>query len=164
MQEEKTVAIDDYSELDTFINELPTKDGKLIVVLHKAQDIYGYLPVNVQNHIAHRLELPSSKVYGVVTFYSFFNTKPKGRFKVNVCMGTACFVRGAGDILEGFKKELSVNVGETSEDKLFSLDAIRCVGACGLAPVVSVNGRVFGRVQTSDVKNIIEEHMAEIDK
>ncbi len=160
MQEERLVAIDDLSPLDEFIDSLETKEGKLIVVLHKAQDMYGYLPVSIQNHIAHRLGLPSSRVYGVVTFYSFFNTKPKGRFKVAVCMGTACFVRGAGDILEGFKKELKVSVGETSEDKLFSLDAIRCVGACGLAPVVSVNGKVFGRVKTSDVKGIIEEHMA----
>lgn len=149
------------SELDIFIDSLPVLEGKLIVVLHKAQEIVGYLPVEVQNHIAHRLNVPSSKVYGVVTFYSFFNTKPKGQFQVNVCMGTACFVRGSQDVLDEFSKSLKIKPGETSEDMLFSLDSIRCVGACGLAPVVSVNGKVYGRVTANDVSSIIEEHLAE---
>ncbi len=153
----------DYAELDEFISALPEQgiESKLITVLHKAQDIFGYLPVKLQNYIAHRLGISSSKVYGVVTFYSFFNTKPKGKFKINVCMGTACFVRNSQGVLDEFKKDLKIEVGSTSEDMMFSLDALRCVGACGLAPVVSVNGKVYGRVQESDVKNIIEEHMAE---
>ncbi len=150
-----------YGELDKFIDELPDKKGALISTLHKAQDIFGYLPSEVQNHVAHRLGVPSSKVYGVVTFYSFFNTKPKGKFKVNVCMGTACFVRGAQLIIDELEKELSVKVGETSEDKMFSLDALRCVGACGLAPVISVNGKVYGRVTTNDIKGIVDEYKAE---
>jgi len=147
--------------LDAFIDALPTKEGKLIVVLHHAQDLFGYLPAEVQNHIAHRLQVPSSKVYGVVTFYSFFNTEPKGKYKINVCMGTACFVRGSQDVLNEFEKHLSIKTGGTSEDMLFSLDALRCVGACGLAPVVSVNGKVYGRVTPADVVGIIEEYMAE---
>ncbi|MDR1688503.1 MAG: NAD(P)H-dependent oxidoreductase subunit E [Clostridiales bacterium] len=148
------------AELDEFINSLPDLTGKLIVVLHKAQDIIGYLPEEVQSHIAHRLDIPASKVFGVVTFYSFFNTKPKGKFKINVCMGTACFVRGSQEILEEFEKLLEIKNGETTKDKLFSLDSLRCVGACGLAPVVMVNGKVYGRVTVKDADAIIEEHLA----
>jgi len=149
-----------FLELDKFIDSLQEKQGSLITVLHKAQDIFGYLPVEVQSHIAKRLEIPDSKVYGVVTFYSFFNTEPKGKYAISVCMGTACFVRGAGDILEEFKRNLGIDVGQTTSDGLFSLDSLRCVGACGLAPVVTVNGKVFGRVVPKDVKKIIDEYKA----
>jgi len=148
------------AELDAFIDSLPDLTGKLIVVLHKAQDIIGYLPNEAQNHIAHRLNIPSSKVYGVVTFYSFFNTKPKGKYKINVCLGTACFVRGASDIIAEFEKLLEIKNGETTKDMMFSLDSLRCVGACGLAPVVIVNGKVYGRVTTADVNAIVEEYLA----
>jgi NADH:ubiquinone oxidoreductase subunit E len=103
--------------------------------------------------------IPPAKVYGVVTFYSFFNTKPKGRFKINVCLGTACFVRGSQEILDEFSKLLHISPGETSEDMLFSLDALRCVGACGLAPVALVNEKVYGRIKAADVKRIIEESL-----
>ena len=147
-------------ELDAFIDSLPTKEGKLITVLHKAQKLIGYLPYEVQHHIAHKLDVTASKVYGVVTFYSFFNINPKGKFKVAVCMGTACFVRGAQSILSEFEKHLDIAQGETTKDNLFSLDGIRCVGACGLAPVVSVNGKVYGRVTVEDVNRIVEEYMA----
>jgi NADH:ubiquinone oxidoreductase subunit E len=146
--------------LDEFIDALPTKRGALISVLHFAQEKFGFLPTELQHHIARKLEIPDSKVYGVVTFYSFFTTKEKGKYKINVCMGTACFVRGAADVLEAFKSELKIDVGQTTEDKLFSLDSIRCVGACGLAPVVSINGKVFGRVGVDDVKGIIEEYIS----
>jgi len=147
--------------LDAFIDALPSKEGKLIVILHHAQDVFGYLPTEVQNHIARRLQIAASKVYGVVTFYSFFNTQPKGKFKINVCMGTACFVRGSQDVLNEFEKHLNIKTSGTTDDMLFSLDALRCVGACGLAPVVSVNGKVYGRVTPADVAGIIEEYMAE---
>ena len=147
-----------FAELDRFIEELESKEGALISVLHKAQEIFGYLPQEVQRHIAKKLMLPDAKVYGVVTFYSFFNTEPRGQFRVDICMGTACFVRGAGDVLEQFKRELGVNVGETTADGVFSLDALRCVGACALAPVVTVNGKVYGKVTPSDVKGILEEN------
>ena len=149
------------TELDVFIDSLDSRDGMLMPVLHKAQELYGYLPVTVQNHIAERLELPAAKVFGVVTFYSFFNTAPKGRFKVSVCMGTACFVRDAEAVLERLKSQLGISPGEVSGDMMFSLDAIRCVGACGLAPVVSVNGKVYGRVAPDDVEGIVEEYLVE---
>ena len=151
-------------ELDAYIDSLPVPEGALITVLHKAQELYGYLPTEVQNHIAEKLNIPCAKVYGVVTFYSFFNTTPKGKQKISVCMGTACFVRGSQNILGEFEKQLHIAVGETTEDNLFSLDAIRCVGACGLAPVVSVNGKVYGRVKAEDVKKILEEYLAMEDE
>ena len=146
-----------FDKLDKFIDGLDTREGALISVLHKAQEIFGYLPQEVQRHVARRLEIPDSQVYGVVTFYSFFNTEPKGKYRIDVCLGTACFVRGANDVLEQFKRELGIEVGGTSADGLFSLDALRCVGACVLAPVVTVNGKVYGKVTPSDVKGIIEE-------
>ena len=152
---------DKLAELDQFIDALPKKEGNLIVTLHKAQDLIGYLPVSVQKHIAARLMVPAAKVYGVVTFYSFFNTTPKGKYKVNVCMGTACFVRSAQDVLDEFEKLLNISPGETSEDMMFSLGGVRCVGACGLAPVVMVNEKVYGRVTVEDVDGIVEELLAQ---
>ncbi len=147
-------------ELDNYIDSLPTKEGKLITVLHKAQDLIGFLPFELQNHVAEKLNISAAKVYGVVTFYSFFNMEPKGQYKINICLGTACFVRGSSSILDEFKQQLNIETGKTTEDGLFSLDALRCVGACGLAPVLSVNGKVYGRVKKEDVKTIIEEHLA----
>ena len=146
--------------LDDFIEKEGDLTGKLIVVLHKAQDIIGYLPEEVLTHIAHRINVPTAKVYGVVTFYSFFTMKPKGKYKINVCMGTACFVRGAGDIVAEFEKLLDIKSGETTKDMLFSLDSLRCIGACGLAPVATVNGKVYPRLKVSNVKGIIDEHLA----
>ena len=149
-----------YAELDKYIDDLPTKQGALIAVLHKAQDIFGFLPIEVQNHVAHKLEIPASKVYGVVTFYSFFTMTKKGLYRVAVCMGTACFVKGAQDILDEFKSQLKVESGGVTEDGLFSVDALRCIGACGLAPVITVNGKYYGRIGKQDVKGIIDEHIA----
>ena len=148
------------AELDEFIGQLPTKKNALIQTLHRAQDIFGYLPEYVQSHVAKALNLPASRVYGVVTFYSFLKTEPSGKVPVSICLGTACFVRGANDILDAFKSELGIGVGGMTEDGLFSLDSIRCVGACGLAPVVMAGGRVYGRVEKGDVRGIIDEYMA----
>ena len=145
-------------ELDNFIDGLPTKEDKLITVLHKAQDLVGYLPTQLQSHVAKKLGVPSSKVYGVITFYSFFTTVPKGKYRINVCLGTACFVLGAQDIVNEFSKQLDVPVGGTSEDLKFSLDALRCVGACGLAPVLSINDKVYARVKAADVADIVAEY------
>jgi len=143
--------------LDSYIDSLPTKEGKLIAVLHEAQNIIGYLPQEVLRHISERLGINLSKVYGVVTFYSYFNTKPKGKYTISVCMGTACFVRGADKILDEFKKLLGIEVGETTDDGMFSLDAIRCIGACGLAPVITINEKIHGRLTVDDIAGILEE-------
>ena len=149
-----------YSKLDAFIDSLPSKDGALISVLHEAQDIFEHLPIEVQAHIANKLDIPASKVYGVVTFYSFFTMTKKGKYKISVCMGTACFVRGAGKVLDKFTRDLNVLSGTTSECGMWSLDGLRCVGACGLAPVVLVNGKVYGRIEEKDVQCIIDEYNA----
>lgn len=147
-----------FRELEEFIDQLPSKKGELITVLHKAQEIFGYLPEEVQAFVARKLDIPLAKVYGVVTFYSFFTMEPKGRVAVSVCMGTACYVRGAEEVLQELEKAMGVKVGKVSEDGYFSLDTLRCVGACGLAPVVIVNGKVFGRVTPADVPGIVDQY------
>ncbi len=131
--------------------------GELINILHKAQHLFGYLPPEVQRIVANELNIPVSKVYGVVTFYSFFTMEPKGEHPISVCMGTACYVRGAEKVLDEFRRILKINVGETTPDGKFSLSSLRCVGACGLAPVVLVGEKVFGRVVPGDVEKILKE-------
>lgn len=149
-----------YEELEVFINELPEKDGALISVLHKGQEIFGYLPEEVQMFIAEKMELPLSKVYGVVSFYHYFTMVPKGKYPIAVCMGTACYVRGAEKVLKKFREELGIQGSEVTKDGLFSIDALRCVGACGLAPVVLVGDEVHGKLKAEDVKGIIEDYKA----
>ena len=148
-----------YAELSKFIDELPEKRGALISVLHKAQGIFGYLPREVQIFVGKKLGIPVSQVYGVVSFYSFFTMIPKGKYPISVCLGTACYVRGADKVLDAFKRELGIEVGQTTADGNFSLDALRCVGACGLAPVVLVGDKVYGRIGTAEeVKKILSEY------
>lgn len=142
--------------LDQYIDGLKKKEGALINILHEAQDIFGYLPQDLQLFIARKLEIPAAKVFGVVTFYSYFTTEPRGQHTINVCMGTACFVKGADKILKEFKKRLKIEEGKNmSEDGMFTLNSLRCVGACGLAPVVLVDGKVYGRVKVEDVEKIL---------
>ena len=147
-----------YVELEAYINNLSEKKGALIEVLHKAQGIFGYLPQEVQLFVGEKLDIPASKVYGVVTFYSYFTTEPRGEFVINVCMGTACFVRGSGAVLNEFQKVLGIKTGETTADGKYTIEVLRCVGACGLAPVVTVNDRVYGHISPVDVKKIISEY------
>jgi len=147
------------SKLDEYIDTLKNKNGILINVLHKAQEIFGYLPDKVIDHIADRLNLPPSKIFGVVTFYNFFSRKPKGKYQVKICLGTACYVKGAGKILERFLEELGVQPEEVTQDGLFSVHPVRCLGACSMAPVVLVGERDFyGRLTPSDVPTIIKKY------
>lgn len=132
--------------------------GELINVLHAAQEIFGYLPAEVQEIVANQLSVNIAHVYGVVTFYSFFTMIPKGEFPISICMGTACYVRGSEKVLDEFKRLLNVKVGETTPDGKFSVSSLRCVGACGLAPVVTVGEKVFGRVAPEQVKDILAEY------
>lgn len=134
------------------------KPGELINVLHKTQEHFGYLPAEIQEVVANQLKVPVAKVYGVVTFYSFFTMLPKGKHPVSICTGTACYVRGADNVLQEFKRQLNIEVGETTEDGKFSLNCLRCVGACGLAPVVLVGDKTYGRVSPDGVKEILEEY------
>lgn len=144
-----------YDELNAFIESLETTKGALIEILHKAQNIFGYLPRDVQLYIARKLGIPGAEVFGVVSFYSYFTTKPGGKHTISVCMGTACFVRGSDKVIEAFKNKLGIESNETTEDGLFTMKDVRCIGACGLAPVVMVDGKVFGRVKVEDVDEII---------
>ncbi|MCF8053969.1 MAG: NAD(P)H-dependent oxidoreductase subunit E [Deltaproteobacteria bacterium] len=146
------------SQLDTIIARHKGKPGCLIPVLEEAQVVLECLPAAVQRYIAKNLGLPVSQVYGVVTFYSFFTMKPRGRNVVRVCLGTACYVRGGKAIAEGIEKMFGLQEGETSIDRRFTYESVRCLGACGLGPVVVVNDDVHGRVKPAQVKELLEQY------
>lgn len=146
-------------KLKVVLKEHKDQPGGLMPVLQEAQNIYGYLPKEVQRMIAEGLNISLSKVYGVVTFYSQFSLEPKGKYQVSVCLGTACYVKGADKVLEEIEKVLQLKSGECSEDGLFSIDATRCVGACGLAPVILVNDEVYGKVTVEQVAGILKPYM-----
>ena len=147
-----------YEQLAGFIDDLVQTKGALITVLHRAQSIFGYLPQQVQEFVAERLQLPLSKVYGVVEFYAFFTMKPKGECPISICLGTACFIKGAQEVLEELKKALAIEVGEVTPDGRFSIDTLRCVGTCAMAPVIMIGEKVYGNVEAGDVKRIIKEY------
>lgn len=148
------------AQLMEVINKHKQSKGALIPVLHEAQEIYGYLPIEVQTIIAEGLDIPLAEVYGVVTFYTQFSLYPKGQYKIAVCLGTACYVKGSGDLLDKIKEILGIDVGECTADGRFSLEATRCIGACGLAPVLTVNDDVYGRLVVDDIPGIIEKYQA----
>ena len=151
------------AELEAYLDTLPVSSdrdrnrGLLIQCLHRAQDLFGYLPEELQKFVADKLGLHLSEVYGVISFYSFFTDTPRGEYQINVCTGTACFVRGADRVLDEFKRYLNIDDGETTKDGKFTLGALRCVGACSLAPVVMVNGNVYAKVTTKMVADIIQD-------
>lgn len=145
-------------KLQEIIEKYKNTRGALIPVLHEAQELYGYLPLGVQKKISAGMDIPLAEIYGVVTFYTQFSLKPKGKYKINVCMGTACYVKGAGQILDKFKEKLGIEVGDCTEDGKFSLDACRCIGACGLAPVLTINEEVYGRLTADDVEGILKKY------
>ena len=145
--------VDEIAKICADFNKQP---GELINILHKVQGHLGYLPQEVQEVIALQLNIPVSKVYGVVTFYTFFTMKPKGKYPISVCMGTACYVRGAEDVVDELKKELGIKVGEVTVDGKFSLDTLRCVGACGLAPVMMIGEKVFGHLEPKNIRAILD--------
>ena len=148
----------DIAQIDEICKSFNNEPGELINVLHKVQSVFGYLPSEVQDVVANKLNMSVAKVYGVVTFYSFFTMIPKGRFPISICTGTACYVRGAEKVLDEFKKQLGIKVGESTADGKFSLTCLRCVGACGLAPVVQVGDKTFGRVSPDLVKDILKNY------
>lgn len=146
------------SSIVEFIEECRNKEhpqSYLISVLHKVQGMYGFLSNDHMYEVAHLLGVPTSTVYGVATFYHFFRLKPQGKYSISVCLGTACFVKGADLVLQAFKNELGIDIGETTRDGLFSIDGTRCLGVCALAPVVTINEQVYGNVQPSQVSDIL---------
>ena len=140
------------------IHELRGERGSLMPIMQKAQEIYGYLPIEVQTMISDELHVPLEKIYGVATFYSQFALSPKGRYQISVCLGTACYVKGSGDIYNKLMDLLGIVGGECTPDGKFSLDACRCVGACGLAPVMMINDEVYGRLSVDDVEAILAKY------
>jgi len=149
---------EDVTKIKEICNSFNKDPQELINILHSTQEHFGYLPAEVQEVISAERGIPVAKIYGVVTFYSFFTMTPKGKHPISICMGTACYVRGAEKVLEEFKKELGLQVGQTSKDGKFSLSSLRCVGACGLAPVVLIGDKTYGRVAPDDVRNILKEY------
>lgn len=148
-QEEKLLAV---------IAKYDGVKGKMMPILQEAQEIYGYLPVEVQKIIAEKTGVSLEEVYGIATFYSQFKLNPDGQIAIAVCLGTACYVKGSGDVLDEISKQLGVAVGGISEDGRYSLDATRCIGACGLAPVLTVNGEVYGRMTKADVATVLAKY------
>ena len=145
-------------QLLDFIEEHKQVGGCLMPIMQKAQEIYGYLPIEVQKIIAEQTGIPMSKIYGVATFYSQFNLNPKGKYQISVCLGTACYVKGAGNIMDRVQQYLGIEDGGCTPDGKFSLDSCRCIGACGLAPVMMINDKVFGRLGADDVDRILEDY------
>ena len=140
------------------IAQLKDEPGALMPVMQKAQDIYGYLPIEVQTMISDEMGIPLEKVYGVATFYAQFALQPKGKYKISVCLGTACYVKGSGDIYNKLMEKLGIVGGECTPDGRFSLDACRCIGACGLAPVMTINEEVYGRLKVEDIDDILAKY------
>ena len=145
---------------DLFNTYLPEKDN-LIQMLNEIQEHYGYVPMDVQEQLSEYLNIPMAEIYGVVTFYSRFSLKPKGKYNVSVCLGTACFVKGSQKIMDRLQEKLGIKPGETTKDGLFSIEETRCVGACGLAPVFTINGEVYGKATVQKLDQVIDELMKE---
>ena len=150
--------MDKYAALAQVIDELKNEPGALMPIMQRAQDIYGYLPEEVMNHIAKELDIPVSDIYGVATFYAQFNLEPKGKYIISVCMGTACYVKGSQQVLDKLEEVLEIPAGRTTKDGLFTLNATRCLGACGLAPVIMVNDDVYGRLTPDQIPGIIAKY------
>ena len=149
--------------IEDFMNKifetyLPVKDN-LIQILNEIQDEYGYIPELAQNKISEFLKIPMAEIYGVITFYSRFTLEPKGKYTISVCLGTACYVKGSEKILDKLKEKLGIDVGQTTKDGKFSIEATRCIGACGLAPVFTVNGEVYGKATPELLEKVIDEYM-----
>ncbi|MFI4912008.1 MAG: NAD(P)H-dependent oxidoreductase subunit E [Sedimentisphaeraceae bacterium JB056] len=154
-------------ELQTFIDGLRDKphfESYLIAVLHKAQSIFGYLSRDTMDFVSEQMNIPTAHIWGVATFYHFFNLEKQGKYNVAVCMGTACYVKGAADILKALKKELGVEVGSTTEDNLFTLSEARCVGACGLAPVIMIDDEIYGDLTAETVVEVINMYREKAKK
>lgn len=146
------------AQLLKVIAEKKGEKGALMPILQKAQEIYGYLPIEVQTTISNETGIPLEKIYGVVTFYAQFSLNPKGKYKISVCLGTACYVKGSGDIYNKLQEKLGIAGGECTPDGKFSLEACRCIGACGLAPVLTVNEDVYGRLTADDVDSVLAKY------
>lgn len=149
---------ENYEKLDKAIEQFKGTKGALMPVLHEGQKIFGALPLKVQQYISKELKVPLADIYGVVTFYSQFSLVPKGEHHIGVCLGTACYVKGSQSIIDRVSRELKIDIGSTSESGRFSLEATRCIGACGLAPVITINEDVYGRLVEANIPEILKKY------
>jgi NADH-quinone oxidoreductase E subunit len=152
---------DQVNELKAFVADCSKKeypDSYLIAVLHKVQGMFGYLPRDVMDMVAELMQIPTAHIWGVATFYHYFNLKPVGKHIVSVCMGTACYVKGASEVLDTLKRELNISVGQTTEDRLFTLQEARCLGACGIAPVIMIDDKIYGELDSKKVISLINQY------
>lgn len=147
-----------FIELKEFIDSIQGSKGLLMQTLQKAQEIFGYLPIEVQKFISTEVDIPLAEVYGVTTFYTQFAIEPKGKHKIGVCLGTACYVKGSQLILDKLSKELNIKVGQTTKDNLFTLEATRCLGCCGLAPVIMIDHDVYGKLEAKKIPDILAKY------
>lgn len=145
-------------QIEEIIARYQGEKTPLMMILSDIQNEFGYIPLEVQELVSEKTGIPVAEIYGVVTFYSFFSLTPKGKYVVGVCLGTACYVKGAQQVLDKFAELLNIKPGQTSEDGLFTLDALRCIGACGIAPAITINGKVYPKVAVSQVPAIVEEY------
>ena len=152
---------DKYEEIEKILNHAKEEEESLIDILHQVQNVVGYLPREVQIKIARDLGIPLSEIYSVISFYSLFSTEAKGDYNIEVCMGTACYVKGSDEVLDQLKEELEIEPGQVTNDGQFSLETTRCVGACGMAPVILINGEAHGQVSTDDVSEILDSYRKE---
>jgi NADH:ubiquinone oxidoreductase subunit E len=155
------LAEDKLNEIHDFIDQVSQKEyseSYLIAVLHKVQSLYGYLPQEMMDEIAEKMQIPTAHIWGVATFYHYFNLKPIGKHVVSVCMGTACYVKGADKVLDTIRKHLNIQVGETTEDKLFTLQEARCLGACGIAPVIMIDDKIYGELDSRKTIDILKQY------
>lgn len=154
----KDLTVEQIDKLNELIQKYRDRDGKVMLVLHEVQEYLGYIPYEAQRIIAEGLNIPMSDIYGVVTFYSRFSLKPVGKYKIGVCLGTACYVKGADKILEKVEQKLGIKSGETTDDGKFSIAAMRCLGACGLAPVMTINEDVYGKLTPEEIYGILDKY------
>ena len=148
----------EFAELKNYIDSVKNSQGVTMQILQKAQGIFGYLPLEVQQFISEETNIPLADIYGVVTFYTQFSTEEKGKHKIGVCLGTACYVKGSQEIMDKLAEELNVKVGKTTEDRLFTLEATRCLGCCGLAPVMMIDDDVYGKMEPKKIKDILKKY------
>ncbi len=147
-------------QIREIVERYKDEETPLMMILEAIQSEYGYIPLEVQELVSSLTGIPVAEIYGVVTFYSFFSLNPKGKYVIGVCLGTACYVKGSQLVMDKFSEILGIKPGETTEDGLFTLDALRCIGACGIAPAISINGKVYPKVQVGQVANIVNEYKA----
>jgi NADH-quinone oxidoreductase subunit E len=151
-------------ELEKLVKTWKGKKGTLIMILHEIQNQYGYIPEDVSLKLANLLDIPLARIYEVITFYHYFKLNPPGKCKINICMGTACYLKGAPDLIDEIKDLLNIDEGETTKDGLFQLESVRCLGCCGLAPVMTINDKVYGNVKKQDLQDILATYTKEEKK